>query len=425
MDLGRRLRKLRLERELTQKDIADPHFTAAYVSTIEAGKRTPSRTALEHFAEKLGVDPDELLTGRPPDLMAQLEGQYADALRLLSSGEHDGARELLQKARREAKRYGLQRKEAEAMFLLARADEAGGDIDAAIEGYQRVEAMLERETPLARVGALAHRAVCLHMKGESRYAIHLLESMAAVLRWEQLDDPDALLRLNVALVALYYDTGLYERANEAAEKCLELAPRANDPEKLANMHIAVARLLFDDGRAVDAERHFVKAQELFGELGYLKDLGRVHLARGFGLRQEERLDEAREHLDKARQIFSQTGSRLNEARATNQLARVERAAGRVAEAKLLLRQTLNLAEGMDVVVVGIAQREIGLCDATTDVNAAADQLREAIGTLEEAGDAQELAITYRALGDLMRDADDLQGACDAYRAASVALASVA
>ncbi len=71
--LGKRLRQLRLERGMTQKDLAEPKYSYAYVSTIEAGRRTPSREAIEHFASQLGVTPDELATGRPADLEPKLE----------------------------------------------------------------------------------------------------------------------------------------------------------------------------------------------------------------------------------------------------------------------------------------------------------------------------------------------------------------
>ena len=54
--LGTRLRRLRRDQGLTQRQLGAPRYTHAYVSTIEAGRRRPSREALEHFASNLGVD---------------------------------------------------------------------------------------------------------------------------------------------------------------------------------------------------------------------------------------------------------------------------------------------------------------------------------------------------------------------------------
>ncbi|MDQ3620236.1 MAG: helix-turn-helix domain-containing protein, partial [Actinomycetota bacterium] len=38
MKLGTNLRRLRLQRGLTQRQLAEPAYTDAYVSTIEAGR---------------------------------------------------------------------------------------------------------------------------------------------------------------------------------------------------------------------------------------------------------------------------------------------------------------------------------------------------------------------------------------------------
>ena len=62
--IGTRLRQIRVARGMTQAELASPRYTHAYVSAIEAGRRQPSTKAIEHFAARLGVDPDELMTGR-------------------------------------------------------------------------------------------------------------------------------------------------------------------------------------------------------------------------------------------------------------------------------------------------------------------------------------------------------------------------
>jgi predicted RNA-binding Zn ribbon-like protein len=66
--VGRRVQRLRVERGLTQRQLAEPTYTPAYVSTLEAGRVRPSDEALKHLAERLGVDFEELATGRPERL---------------------------------------------------------------------------------------------------------------------------------------------------------------------------------------------------------------------------------------------------------------------------------------------------------------------------------------------------------------------
>jgi tetratricopeptide (TPR) repeat protein len=421
MDFGARLRRMRVEAGLTQKQLAEPTYTAAYVSTIEAGKRQPSRRALEHLAAKLSVDPDQLLTGRRPDLPLQLADKYAEARLLLARGDADKAESVFTQLRREAKKYDLTLLEAKGEYGRALCSENRRDFEEAIARFDAVTEILTNESPLAAVDAIAGKAACLRMTGEARYATHLLEKTIAALRWEGLEDPGALLRLHVSLVAVYFHLGLYREASASAERALEYAPDVTDAERLANMHINVARISLSQNHLDEAQRHYTQAEELFRNLGFKLDVGRVHLARGFGLREQGHYDEARAHLETAVTAFRETGNRLNEVRATNELARVERLSGRTAEAKLLLRRSLNLAEEGEVDVLAISHREAALCDVSSDPIAAEEGLRKAIGYFESAGNAHELALTYRELGDLLHGREELQDACEAYRAAFVTL----
>ena len=61
--LGERLKRLRLERGFSQRELSSPGVSYAYISRIEAGARQPSVTALRKLARKLGVSADYLETG--------------------------------------------------------------------------------------------------------------------------------------------------------------------------------------------------------------------------------------------------------------------------------------------------------------------------------------------------------------------------
>jgi transcriptional regulator with XRE-family HTH domain len=61
--VGQRLRRLREERGLSQRELSEPGISYAYISRIEAGARRPSLTALRKLATKLGVTALELERG--------------------------------------------------------------------------------------------------------------------------------------------------------------------------------------------------------------------------------------------------------------------------------------------------------------------------------------------------------------------------
>ncbi len=62
--VGQRVKALRLERGLSQRDLAAPGMSYAYLSRIEAGERTPSLSALIELADRLETSALYLATGR-------------------------------------------------------------------------------------------------------------------------------------------------------------------------------------------------------------------------------------------------------------------------------------------------------------------------------------------------------------------------
>src|SRR4051794_23288154 len=123
MSLGTRIRKLRLEQGLTQKQLAEPAYTHAYISSIEAGRRDPSRQAIAFFADKLGLDAEELLTGRPSDLPARLSLAIAQARTDASSGYYARAEKELRKVEKQAAEYRLARLLSTALYTRAQCSE--------------------------------------------------------------------------------------------------------------------------------------------------------------------------------------------------------------------------------------------------------------------------------------------------------------
>src|ERR671934_2435962 len=77
--IGQRVRRLRLKRGLSQRQLAGPGVTYAYVSRIESGGRKPSLKAMRLLAQRLGVSLEELETGRRVPAAADRELRVSDA----------------------------------------------------------------------------------------------------------------------------------------------------------------------------------------------------------------------------------------------------------------------------------------------------------------------------------------------------------
>jgi transcriptional regulator with XRE-family HTH domain len=128
--IGQRLKRLRLECGLSQRDLSSPGISYAYISRIEADKRTPSVKALRRIAGKLGVTVEHLETG----YATPTEAAVADAgldfgsltkaeLSAIRAAAAEGAREG---ALRAAKEVIEKRREAEVVELRKRLKDLGG-----------------------------------------------------------------------------------------------------------------------------------------------------------------------------------------------------------------------------------------------------------------------------------------------------------
>jgi transcriptional regulator with XRE-family HTH domain len=124
------MKRLRVARGLSQRDLSAPGVTYAYISRIEAGARTPSVKALRQVAGKLGVTVEHLETGR----VTPLERGVADAgldfaslspkeLQAIQAAAEAGAREGARKA---AEEVLDERRAGEVARLRKRLNDLGG-----------------------------------------------------------------------------------------------------------------------------------------------------------------------------------------------------------------------------------------------------------------------------------------------------------
>ncbi|WP_326780899.1 helix-turn-helix domain-containing protein [Streptomyces longwoodensis] len=354
--IGRRVQKLRVDKGLTQRQLAEPTYTPAYVSTLEAGRVRPSDDALRHIAGRLGVDFEELATGRPAHLGTDLRLRLTEAQRALATGAAEDAARQYAELLAEAERHGLVEEQATALLGLGECGIDTGDLTTARAHFERAEARLADAPLPARVPALRGRAVTHYLAGELRYAVthylagelryavYLLESTLDELNRGGLHDPDALLLLYASAIGPYMDMGAHARAAQAAELALALAPQVGDP--------ALA-------------------------LALAPQVGEVAV----------------------------------------ELADVLHRRGRSDEAAALLHRVLgDLSSERGAVHSAAAHRLLGIiAEDARDTEAAEEHYVRALSLLERAGAAGDLADLCRLLGDLLRRTGRTEAALDAYR----------
>jgi tetratricopeptide (TPR) repeat protein len=422
--VGKRLRQLRTARGMSQRELASPLYTAAYVSTIESGKRHPSTTALNHFAQRLDVEVDELLWGRSAELVARLEMALQEARIAISAGKFDEVSSKLDDIAEESSRFGLYELRAKTEEMRGLWEERQGRAEPGLEHYHRAEEVLENAPLPARADAVAGQARCLSMMGEASYAVHLLESLLSALRRLGLEDPNALVRIHSALVMQYLDLGLFTQAYESGSRALELAPNVSDPARIAQMHMNVARMFLQRSQSKEALKSLEQAQLMYRQLELRTETGGAYLARGYVLSRQGRLQEARSLLTIAITLFEESSNPKDQIRALNEMARIERLEGNLHAAEGLLQQSLALLDANDEPIAAWTHREMGRVIALRDPTRAEKHLRAAIELYERGANRVELALTYGVLGDLFDDQGDADLSRGAYRDGIAALESL-
>ncbi len=415
--IGRRVQRLRREQGLTQRQLAEPAYTPAYISTLEAGRVRPSDEALRHVAERLGVSFEELATGRPAHLATDLRLRLTEAQRTLATGEADEAAEQYARLLAEAEEHEFADVRAEALLGLGECALETGELESGRRFFERSEQALA-EAPLpARVPALRGRAVSHYLAGELRYAVYLFESTLDELNRGGLHDPDALLLLYTSVIGPYMDMGAHVRAAQAAELALALAPRAGDPALVARMHRSVARTLLAEGRIAEADASLAKAAELYRHLQLRTELANCHWMRGYVCAQNGELQRAEEELRAAQSMLSAKRAALYTSQVAVELADVLHRRGKSEEAAGLLQQVLgDLSSERGAVHAAAAHRLLGIiAEDARDTEAAEEHYVRALSLLERAGAAGDLADLCRLLGDLLRRTGRVEAALDAYR----------
>src|SRR5438477_12152868 len=132
--IGQRLRRLRTERRLSQRELSSPGVSYAYISRIEAGTRQPSVKALRMLARKLGVSAGYLETGSELNQEEERELRLADAeLKLRLDEDASEAESIIRDVLEEALAAGDTTAATRARMTLGLAATQSGDNSQAVE----------------------------------------------------------------------------------------------------------------------------------------------------------------------------------------------------------------------------------------------------------------------------------------------------
>jgi tetratricopeptide (TPR) repeat protein len=324
---GLRLKEARQRAGVSQRRLAFPGCTAAYISRIEAGDRIPSLQLLRELGRRLGVSADWLATGSDatlPESERLLEAEVA--LRL---DDLDRARGLYEEALAQAV---LPRDRAGATAGLGQIAFRAGDPKTSI-------ALLEEALDLYGDEATQHPAAADTLGrayarvGEPESAIAIFQRFLDAAR--ERGDQVETIRFAVLLANAHIDGGNFDAAEELIEHGLVLADEWNDPIVRARLYWSQSRLHAEQGDAAVAARYARRALEIIEMTEHTYYTARAHQLLAHVELDRGRPDAALEVLERAKPLIAETGNPLERAEYALEEARALAALGRKEEAAAL------------------------------------------------------------------------------------------
>jgi tetratricopeptide (TPR) repeat protein len=301
--IGARLKRLRLERSLSQRELSGPGVSYAYISRIEAGARTPSVKALRMLARKLGVSVEYLETGRDLRDTDERELRIADAeLELRLAEDVESAESKLQLILDEATQAGDHASAARARIALGLAAAHRGNHLDCVERLE--EALEEQPAPVAaRPDVYATLGQSYSALGAPERAVRLFERCLEELERTAPDDSGTYIRFATYLSYALSDAGDYDRASAVVRDALARSDRAGDPYARVRLYWSLARVAGMEGRSSEALEHMRRAITLLEATDHNVQLARAYLLSAGIEAQEGDAGAAREHLQSAKKLL--------------------------------------------------------------------------------------------------------------------------
>jgi tetratricopeptide (TPR) repeat protein len=401
---------------MSQAEVAEGMLSASYVSLVESGRRQPATPALQHMAERLGVDIGYLRDGIDAEVRRRARLALSQAEVALRRGDVDDAHRRFVEL---ADMPGIGEDQLRQVRMgRALAAERRGDLEEALEILGELADAARRSPAVSPWMDVAEALCrCYREAGDLDLAISTGEEAMHDAAGLGLDASDEYVRLGCTVLAAYYWRGDLAKATLMAADLVRIADTMGAPHTRGAAYWNAALMAESRGDLGQALVLVDRALAMFGESDDRRNLGRLRVAYAWLLLQQSPPDaeQALDMLDRVRGEIVTHGSTVDVSSCDAERARALLALGRVAEARSAAEGSLaGLGENPRIesaqvrLLLGRVLREQG------DLSGCLDQCSEAATTLETMGASRQAAGAWRELGDLYRDLGQAEATVDAY-----------
>ncbi len=259
--LGQRIRRLRLEKGMTQSELADGFVTTSMISQVESGKNTPSVELIQHIAKKLQIPLHDLIRNE----VEQMENAWKHQL---------------------AKVYLLTKQASEAELLL--------------EGLLRLKDLSQSH----QIELTVDLAESYYLQKKFEDALKILLPLVEELESITFDDARMLASIYNTTGNIYYKKQSYSNSSYYYRRAYDLTLRFPLFDHLAAKIAYNTGITFQlQGYNQEAEHYLQKAFEYFSRKENLYEIAATMMAQGITYKNMQMYHLASESLSTAYGLF--------------------------------------------------------------------------------------------------------------------------
>jgi transcriptional regulator with XRE-family HTH domain len=426
-ELGARLRRLRVDRGLTQAQLAGTRLSESYVSLIESGRRSPTDEVVAYLAASLGCSVEALTggAGLPDAATAEMlirRGEWET-----NSGSPSQATEHLHAGVELARQLGLTALAARGRLAMARALEVDGRLRDAIGLWEELlEESARNPRDVSAVAVTVGLSRCCRELGELDRAIEVGELYWATADKHHLGGDIAgedTVVVGATLLSAYLETGNQGRCRELADELVALAETVNTPMATGAPYWNAALAAEADGRVAEALRLAEQAQARMSLTQDVRNRARLQIVLG-GLHlrtQPPDTTEAVRLLLAAEPVLEQFGSTVDIGYCRTELARAHLQNHDYHRAQELAKTTIADLNRSGEAPLELARTLMVLASAESALGrttSARKNVRRAAEHLEHAGATRQAASRWTELAELSVQLGEPTAAIEAFRKAT-------
>lgn len=366
-EVGRRLKEAREAAGVSQRRLAFPGCSPAYISRIEAGERIPSLQILRELGQRLDVDAEYLARGS-----SDVESVLVDAEIALRLGELDQAEAAFASTLDDA----TGKRRARALAGLGEVASRGGDVQRAISYFE--EALVASGDDPAGCPEVAESL------GRSYASVGRLPEAITIFRRcvsVQRSSADVLQMIRFACLLGYAltDNAEIEEAERVVAEALAHAQDVTDPYTRARLYWSQARLEGERGRVESSSNYARMALEILRMTEDTYAIAHAHQFLAHVYLDADKVEEAEAELEAGRPLIEATATPVELAHFELEEARLLARRGELERARTLAMTLTGKLGGAMPQDAGRAYVLLG-------------EIFEAIGDIERAVEIYELAI---------------------------------